>query len=283
MGILTIAALTLLEASRRKLLVAVGCLTLAAIIFIGWGFSRIPTLPCHGSCGPGTLRGVEAGLLVLVAYMFSFVIAVAAPFIAAPAIAGDVESHVILAILPRPIRRSEVVLGKWLGLAVLVGGYTILTAGLQFVAIRVAVGYSPPHPVLTILFIAGEGITLMTLALLGSTRLAPITCGIVSVILFGITWIVGIAGQIGSAFGNSVIADIGTAMSLILPTDGLWRGALFNLEPVALIAATGASREGSANPFSVSSPPTTAYVIWAFVWVALILALTVRSFASREV
>ncbi|HZT97434.1 MAG TPA: ABC transporter permease subunit [Chloroflexota bacterium] len=280
---LTIAALTLREASRRKLLLAVGVLTLAAIILIGWGFSRIPTLPCHGGCGPATLRSVEAGLLILVAYMFSFVIAVAAPFVAAPAIAGDVESHVILSILPRPLRRSDIVLGKWLGLAVLVGGYTILTAGLQFLVVRVAVGYVPPHPVLTVLFIAGEGITLMTLALLGSTRLAPITCGIVSVILFGITWIVGIAGRVGAAFGNSVIADIGTGSSLILPTDGLWRGALFNLEPVALIATTGSSREASANPFAVASPPTTAYVIWVFIWIALVLALTVKSFAAREV
>jgi hypothetical protein len=176
-----------------------------------------------------------------------------------------------------------VILGKWLGLAALVAGYTVLAGGLQFFAVWAAVGYVPPHPVLTILFIIGEALVLLTLAMLGSTRLAPITCGIIAVILFGVTWIVGIAGQIGAAFGNSVLADIGTASSLILPTDGLWRGAVFNLEPVSIIAVTNSAREASANPFAVGSAPTTPYVIWAVVWIAAVLALAVRSFSTREV
>ena len=165
-------------------------------------------------------------ILILVAYMFAFVIAVAAPFLAAPAIASDVESHQILAILPRPVRRSDVVVGKWLGLGVLIVVYTALACGLEFLAVWLAVGYLPPHPVLTTMFIAGEAVTLLTLGILGSTRLSPITCGILAVILFGITWIVGVAGQIGAAFGNTVLANIGTVSSLILPTDGLWRGAV---------------------------------------------------------
>jgi ABC-type transport system involved in multi-copper enzyme maturation permease subunit len=284
MALLTIAALTLREASRRKLLLAVALLTLVAIILVGWGFSRVPTLRCNGpDCGPGTIRAVESVLLIMVAYMFSFIIAVAAPFLAAPAIAGEIESHVILGILPRPIRRSDVVLGKWLGLAVLVAAYTIYAAALQFIAVDIAVGYVPPHPAFTILFIIGEGIALMTLALLGSTRLAPITCGIVSVILFAMAWMVGIAGNIGAAFGNSAISNIGIISSLILPTDGLWRGAIFNLEPIALIATSSGSRAASANPFAVTSPPTTAYVIWSICWIAIVLALAVRSFSTREV
>lgn len=283
MGILTIARITLKEASRRKLLLAVGIITILVIPLVAWGFSRIPTFPCRADCGPGTLRGVEAGLLILVAYMFSFVIAVATPFLAAPTISGDVESHVILAILPRPIRRSEVVLGKWLGLAILVAVYTSLTCGLEFLGVRIAVGYVAPHPMLTILFIVGEAITLLTLALLGSTRLSPITCGIVSVILFGIAWIVGVAGQIGAAFGNTVIANVGTIASLVLPTDGMWRGAIFNLEPISFITTTNTARLASANPFTVGSAPTTGYVIWAILWIFGVLGLSVWSFSKREV
>ncbi len=283
MAILTIAELTLREASRRKLLIAVGLITLIIMPLLGWGFSRIPTLPCNGACGPGTLRTVEAVLLILVAYMFSFVIAVAAPFIGAPAIAADIESHVILSILPRPIRRAEVLIGKWLGLAVLVTAYTVMTCGLAFLAVWVGVGYLPPHPVLTTVFITGEGLCLLTLAVLGSTRLAPITCGIIAVILFGVTWIVGVAGQIGAAFGNTVLADVGTATSLVLPTDGMWRGAIFNLEPVSMIAVTSASREASANPFTVTAPPTAAYAVWVVFWILAVLGLAVFSFSRREV
>ncbi len=283
-AISTISLLTLKEASRRKLILAVGIITLVVIPLVGWGFSRVPTFPCRPpGCGPGEIRGVEAVLLILVAYMFSFVIAVASPFLAAPSIASDVESHVILGILPRPIRRSDVVIGKWLGLAILVGAYTALTCGLEFLAIRIAVGYVPPHPVLTILFILGEAISLLTLATLGSTRLSPITCGIVAVILFGITWIVGIAGQIGAAFGNTLLANIGTVASLLLPTDGLWRGAIFNLEPVSILTTVSSSRPAAANPFTVATAPTTPYVIWSIGWIAAVLGLAVWSFSSREV
>lgn len=286
--IITIARLTLREASRRRLLIIVGALTLVVIVLIGWGFAHITSISNCGEGGnthPCTLaeqRDVEAGLLILIAYMFSFVIAVAAPFVAAPAIAGDVESHVILAMLPRPIHRSDVIIGKWLGLAMLLALYTTLTAGLQFVAVDIAVGYVPPHPILTIAYIVGEAITLMTLALLGSTRIAPIACGIVAVILFGITWMAGIAGQIGAAFGNRVIADVGTVSSLVLPTDGLWRGALYNLEPAAYIATLTVGRETRANPFGVVAPPSTAYLLWAIFWIIGILSLTVWSFNRRE-
>lgn len=282
-AILTIAQLTLLEASRRKLLLAVALITLVIVALVGWGFSWIPHIRCHGGCGPGEQRGVEAAFLILIAYMFSFIIAVAAPFLAAPSIATDVESHLILGILPRPIQRRDVVIGKWAGLALLVSAYTIMATALQFLAVWIAVGYAPPHPVWTILFVMGEAVALLTLAMLGSTRLSPITCGIISVILFGVTWVAGLAGQIGAAFGNSVLADVGTISSLLLPTDGLWRGAIFNLEPVSMIALTASSRAASANPFSVGSAPTAAYVIWAVVWIAGILALAVRSFSTREV
>ena len=62
-------------------------------------------------------------ILVLVAFMFSFVLAMTAAFLGAPAIAADVESGVAHAMLARPIRRADLVVGRWLGLAVVVVAY----------------------------------------------------------------------------------------------------------------------------------------------------------------
>ena len=47
-------------------------------------------------------------LLILVAFMFSFVLAMTAAFLGSPAIAADLESGVLLAIAARPIRRAEI-------------------------------------------------------------------------------------------------------------------------------------------------------------------------------
>jgi ABC-type transport system involved in multi-copper enzyme maturation permease subunit len=123
MPVLTIARLTLREASRKRLLIAVAILTIVIAALSDWGFHRLMQLPCNGPgsapCAPSELRILAATLLILLAFMFSFVLALGAAFVAAPSISTEIESGVVLAILPRPIRRSEIVIGKWLGLIVL--------------------------------------------------------------------------------------------------------------------------------------------------------------------
>lgn len=286
MAILTIARLTLREASRRRLLIAIAALTALVVVLTGWGFQHLLTaLRCgsDGGCTTAESTFIAATLLILITFMFSFVFSVAAVFVAAPAIAADIESGIILAMLPRPIRRSDLVIGKWLGLSIVVGGYAVITTGLEFLVVRLLAGYLPPHPAAALLYLAGECIVLLLLALLGSTRLAPMTGGIVALVLFGAAWIGGIAQGIGLAVGNASIAHAGTASSLLLPTDGLWRGALYSLEPAVLIATAGAGRAAAANPFLVSAPPSTAYVAWAIAWMAAALALTILSLSRREV
>lgn len=285
MAILTIARLTLREASRRRLLITVAILTLVLIGLTSWGFSRIDTLTCgrdNSPCPPAQIKAVTAGLLILVAYMYHAILALGAVFIAAPAIAGDVESGIALAMLPRPIRRSDVVLGKWLALAILVAAYAIVTGALEFAAVDAVTGYLPPHPVEALFFLAGQAIVLLTFAMLLSTRLAPMTTGVIAVVLFGLAWMGGIAESIGYAFSIQAMADAGTVLRLLMPTDGLWRGVIFYMEPAALLAVSSGSREASANPFFVSAPPPTPYLIWAVAWVVVVLGLSMWSFARRD-
>src|SRR5438552_3522040 len=123
MHVLTIARLTVLEASRRKLLLALALLTLVVIVLTSWGFSRLPTMKGVTSA---EVRVAASQLTILVAFMFSGVLALGSTLVAAPSIASDIESGIALAILPRPIRRSEVLMGKWLGLALLIALYAAL-------------------------------------------------------------------------------------------------------------------------------------------------------------
>ena len=282
MPLLIIARLTLREAARRRLLHAVAILTVLVIGLTGWGISRLATL--HDSSGQplphSEVMATTAGLVIMLAYMFSFVLAIGAAFLAAPAIAGDVDSGLVLALLPRPLRRSQFVLGKWLGLAALLVVYGGLASGVELVMVRALTGYLPPHPVQAVAFLAGESVVVLSLALLGSTRLASMTCGIVVLALFGVAWIAGIAESVGVAFHNTAITTAGTVMSLLLPSDGLWRGAVYNLEPAILVAVGGASPR--TNPFSVGAPPPTPYIVWAVGWVVVILGLAALSFRRRD-
>src|SRR5690606_20647593 len=147
-------------------------------------------------------------------------------FLAGPTLAGDVESGIALAVLARPVRRSAVVVGKGLGL-VGFGGSSVVVAGRgQFLTLDADIAHSP-HPALPgLALLALQTTTLLTLALLLSTVISPMASGIVAVGLFGATWIAGVVGGLGAAFDNQALARMGDVSRLILPTDGLWRGAM---------------------------------------------------------
>ena len=276
----TIARLTLVEASRRRLLLAMALLTLAVIVLTGWGFSFLPK---QRGVTPAEVRSAAYILTVLVAFMFSGVLALGSTLVASPSIAGEIESGIVLAIAPRPIRRSEILLGKWLGLAFLVVLYAIASGVLELLVIKLGTGYTPPNPAGAIAFVGAEGIILMTLTLLLSTRMAPMTAGIIALVLFFVAWIGGIALAIGQAFDNHTIINIGLASRLLLPTDGLWHGAVYSLEPdFVLNGAQFAGRAASGNPFFASAPQPVAYLGWAFAWVVGLLGLSTWSFARRD-
>jgi ABC-type transport system involved in multi-copper enzyme maturation permease subunit len=278
--VLIIARLTILEASRRKLLLALGILTILVILLSSWGFSRLPTM---NNVTPAEVRLASSQLTILMAFMFSGVLALGSTLVAAPSIASDIESGIALAILPRPIRRSELLMGKWLGLAALVVLYAAASALLEMFGIWLGTQYLPPNPIAALVFVGAEGIVLMTLALFLSTRLAPMTGGIIALVLFFVAWVGGIALAIGQAFGNDTITLIGNLSRILIPTDGLWHGAIFYLEPSEIIAAARfAGRARAGNPFFAEAPLTIWYDLWVVVWLGVIVVLANVSFAKRD-
>src|SRR5436853_404024 len=131
-----------------------------------------------------------------------------------------------------------------------------LSGVLEMIGIWLATSYLPPNPGAAILFVGAEGIVLMTLALLLSTRLSPMTGGVIALVLFFVAWIGGIALLIGTTFANDTIINIGVGSRLLIPTDGLWHGAIFYLEPTDFLnAARAAGRARAGNPFFADQPP----------------------------
>jgi len=283
---LTIASLTLHEAVRRRVVPAALVLSLAFIALSAWGFWHITTALAdrNGGTIPEYERaGTFSVLTMLLAYMFSVVLAVGAAFLAAPSIAGDAESGVLLAMVPRPLRRSDVVLGKWLGLATLLAAYALAVGALELLVVAALTGYRPPHPALALGYLVAEALVLLTLALWFSTRLPPIAGGILALGLFGVAWIAGVAGTIGAALGNQAVVDGATVVNLLVPSDVLWRGALWSLEPAALAALAGsADALGRSGPFAVAGPPPPALLGWSVLWTAAILGAAVFSFQRRD-
>jgi len=284
--VLVIARLTVQEASRRRLLLALVILTLIVVGFSAWGFNKITTVTGrNGATLDHTqVQLISSQLLIVVTFMYSGVLALSAAVVAGPLISSEVESGLLLSVLARPVRRSEVVIGKWLGLAVLVAVYAGGSGFLEMAAVDWATGYVPPHPIELTLFVCAEGLALLSLGLVLSTRLSGITGGVIALVAWLMGWIGGVVGGIGTGLQNQAVENIGTISRLILPTDGLWRGAVYAMEPDAVIASLRlAGTLGRANPFSAVDPPPPAFLAWVVVWFALMLALSIWSFRTREI
>jgi ABC-type transport system involved in multi-copper enzyme maturation permease subunit len=276
--VLTIAALTLQEAARRRVLRSLAVMTVVLLALSAWGFSRLDAE--FGGLTSGEAKVAGSTVLNLVMFGLSLIAALGTAFLAGPTLSGEIESGTALAILARPVRRSAVLVGKWLGLVAFGSGFVAIAGLAQLLIVRFTVDYWPPEPVVGLALLAAQTTALLTLGLLLSTAISPMASGIVAVGLFGATWIAGVVGSVGEALGNDSVSRVGTVSRMLLPTDGLWRGAMNSFQDPTLLLQVGSGIEES--PFLSMAPLTTTYLAWTSLWVALVLGLAGVSFQRRD-
>jgi ABC-type transport system involved in multi-copper enzyme maturation permease subunit len=277
MTVLTIARLTLQEAVRRRVLRSLAVMTAVLLALSAWGFHRLNAE--FGSLTSGEALIAAATVLNLVMFGLSLIAALGTAFLAGPTLAGEIESGIALAMMTRPVRRSSVLLGKWLGLVAFGSGFVTVAGTGQLLIVRITVGYWPPQPLTGLALLAAQTTVLLTLGLLLSTVISPMASGIVSVGLFGATWIAGVVGVVGEALGNEGVAQVGTVSRMLLPTDGLWRGAMHAFQNPGLLSNIPTFE---ASPFLSEAPLTWTYLGWTGVWVALVLSLATLAFERRD-
>jgi ABC-type transport system involved in multi-copper enzyme maturation permease subunit len=279
--VLTIAALTLREASRRRVLLALAMLTVLLLALSAWGFSKLASESGGSALTSGEARLTASILLNLVMFGFSLIAALGTAFLAGPTLAGETESGIALAVLARPIRRSAFLLGKWLGLVTFGSGFVVVAGLAQCLVVKATADYWPPDPVIALALLALQTAVLLTLAVLLSTAISPMASGVVAVGLFGTTWVAGVVGGVGESLGNDSVARVGTVSRMLLPTDGLWQGAMHAFQDPSVFATFG-GRDVAAFPFLSEASLTPAYLAWAALWVAMVWALAAASFVRKD-
>jgi len=167
-----------------------------------------------------------------------------------------------------------------LGLVVFGSGFVVLAGLAQCFVVWVTVGYWPPQPATALVLLAAQTIVLLTLGLLLSTVISPMASGVVAVGLFGATWIAGVVGGVGAVLGNDDVERVGTISRMLLPTDGLWRGAMHAFQDPSSFISLGP--EAAAFPFLSEASLTPAYLVWAAVWVAMVWGLAAASFLRKD-
>jgi hypothetical protein len=115
---------------------------------------------------------------------------------------------------------------------------------------------------------------MLSVTIAGGVRFTTVTNGIVAFAFYVLAFFGGWIEQIGVMLGNASARYIGTAISLVSPTDALWRLAMHVLQPPVMAQV-------QLNPFSPASVPSAAMVWWAVGFSVGVLALAVRGFQKR--
>lgn len=301
MSVLVVARWTVLEARRRKLLLAGVVLSIAFVVLFGLGFtflynSEERSVLSAGSQGADPL-GMAAmigpreqlalmstTLVVLGLYGVQFLASLLALFLGVASVSPEVDSGALHAVLARPLSRLDYLLGRFLALAALLTAYILVMNGSLLLVARVVAGFEPGDAGRAVGLMILQMLVLLGVSVLGSTVMPTLANGVVMLALFGLAWLGGIIGFIGSIPpGSSLMVNLGTAVSLLLPADAVWRGASYHMLPSSLLVAgsfTGMDDVGL--PFASVTPMAPAMLAWALAYPVVCLGLALASFRRRD-
>ena len=99
-------------------------------------------------------------------------------------------------------------------------------------------------------------------------------------VLYGLGSAGGILSAIGTLSANPTLSTLGRVANTIMPTNALWLGASYHLQPELLLQAGQAMR--GANPFFGSEPVSAGMVAWAAALTALAVAAGMWRFSRRD-
>jgi ABC-type transport system involved in multi-copper enzyme maturation permease subunit len=270
----TITWLTFHEARRRKMVLAALAMGGLFLLLYGLGVWLIDRNIKQSGVSAVELRFAYSLLLSAGLYVVHFLTIMLAIFASVDTISGEIATHTIQALVTKPVRRWQIVLGKWLGYAAMMLLYLGLLGGGIFLAMYLLVGYTPPNPLSGVLLLMLEALVLLSLSLLGGTRFSTLTNGVVLFMLYGLAFIGAWVEQIGALMQSSAAVNIGIVTSLVMPVEALWRRASYLMQPPIMSSIP--------SPFSGTSPPSEAMVIYAALYAVAALALAMRAFSTRD-
>ncbi|AFZ66123.1 ABC transporter permease [Deinococcus peraridilitoris] len=286
-GLLLVAELTLREAVRRRLVITLLGLTLLFLGFYLYGVNLLERNLAERASELGFDRPLRSASFSYAAttlfglYLVNFLGGLMAVLSSVGAVSGEVESGTIQSVAYKPVSRTQIVAGKWLGFAVINVLYvSLLSVGL-IVGVRLLTGFMPPDPVPAVLLMNLTVLLLLTLTILGGTIFTTLANGIGVFLLYGVGFAGGILNSIGEFTDTPMLARLGTWSSYAMPADSLWKGASYYLQPSEYLNFQRYVR-GGGNPFIGTEPPTTALLIWAGAYVLIALILALLLFRRRD-
>jgi len=274
-ALITITHMTLFEAARRRILVATLIGAAAFLVLYAIGFHFVAG-KIEGEVGLETVRQrIMLGVLTIAGlYATHFLTLMTGVLLPVDTLSGEIGSGVLQTVASKPVRRSSIVLGKWLAYVLVTLAYLTVVGGGVLLVARIFGHYTPPGLAQGLPLMALEAVLYVTLSIAGGARFATVTNGVLVFGLYGLAFIGNWVEQIGTYASNRAAQDVGTVASLLMPSEAIWQRAAWFMQPTVM-------RELSLSPFSPVSLPSVGMVWWALGYGALMLLLALRSFRKR--
>lgn len=291
--VLLLAGLTWKEGIRRRIILLGFILTLAFVALYGAGayfsFRELSAqamgpragggLDFTAGLGPDFFRDLAAyQMLSFGLFVTSFLSTMLVVFLAAGMISGDAENGTLQTIVTRPVTRTQVLAGRYLGYASVFLAYAVLLSGSILVLTGLFSGYAPPHPVQALVLLLAEGLMILALVTLGTSVLSPVATGIGTLMLFGLAFIGGIVHQIGRFLNNETAASIGDAVHYLAPTDTFFRMALSGLAP----RNAGLAGQFFTGPFGEPLPANAGSIAYGLAYLCVCLVAAALLFRRKD-
>jgi len=190
-------------------------------------------------------------------------------------LSGEISSGTIQTLLAKPVRRWEIVLGKWIGFAGMLTLYLLLMMGGTLAVAYLISGYIPPNFLRSLGLLWLNCLLLLTVSFLGGSVLSTLANGVLVFGLYGIAFVGGWIEQIGSLMENRTAIEVGIVSSLFLPSEALWKRAAFEMQ-------TPLARTFGLSPFISASIPSLTMIGYAVLYTLVALTLTLRWFSRRD-
>jgi ABC-type transport system involved in multi-copper enzyme maturation permease subunit len=275
MHLWTIASLTIKEAIRRRTWIAT---LLVSLIFIAW--AALPLhLRTHASTDddPNTMLDTIGKTFAWMGCgtikFFSSILAIT---LAAGAITTEIDKGVLSVIVPKPMSRSTIYMGKWLGLMLFLAGSFAIWSALLVFAVWHQTGTFHWHILTGLLATFLFPLLFATLTLCFSTfATTPLAAGL-SFITAGVALAQDILFRMSMMLDSDVVKTLSTAVGYVVPLGKMnhWITKGLGDAGVDMSAFTAIGQ--------ASLSTSTADLVYILVYIAAALGIGLLVFQKRD-
>lgn len=280
---------TFKETLRRKAFLIMSIVS--ALYLVLWAVllhNASPSSPSGFLGGFDALRdSTVSNLLLRVGMQFSsMLICLLTINLGSGIIASELESGLVLSIISRPVRRSSYVLGKYLGILLLI---VIFSTFMFFMLLAIGAAYSlssvtaltAAEIIPSLLFYLSVPASVLCLTTFGSVLIKAVPNGLLVIFIYILGNISGMVEMIGNYINNVGVANAGVVLGYVSPFNTLYSTAEQLLLPSQgfaddMMLGMGGLSGGSELPGMLTYVYIAAYSI-------ILLLLAVQKFKKTDI